>query len=90
MLRRIIRPSAALVEFLLMLHLQLSRPQQRHVLRPVEAVIVGEGRKTLAELYRLWVDASDVRAASDFLRVSPWEEVPAQQQIQAFIIDNLL
>jgi hypothetical protein len=90
MLKRIIHPSQALVEFLLMLQLQLSQPQQRHVLRLVEAVIVGEGRKTLAELYRLWVDAPDVSAASDFLRVSPWEEGAAQQQLQAFIIDDLL
>ncbi len=90
MLKRIIHPSAALVEFMLMLHLQLSQPQQRHILRLVEAVIVGEGRKTLAELYRLWVDAPDVSAASDFLRVSPWEEGPAQQQLQAFIIGDML
>ena len=90
MLKRIVRPSQTLVEFLLILHLQLSQPQQRHLLRLVEAVIVGEGRKTLAELYRLWVDAPDVSAASDFLRVSPWEEGPAQQQLQAFTIEDLL
>src|SRR5258708_1240300 len=86
MLKRIIYPSNALVEFVLMLRLQLSQPQQRHVLRLVEAVIVGEGRKTLAELYRLWVDAPDVSAASDFLRVSPWDEQHSEQQVQAFII----
>ncbi len=73
-----------------MLQLQLSQPQQRHVLRLVEAVIVGEGRKTLAELYRLWVDAPDVSAAADFLRVSPWDEQRSEQQVQAFIITDLL
>ena len=90
MLKRIIHPSAALVEFMLMLQLHLSQPQQRHVLRLVEAVIVGEGRKTLAELYRLWVDAPDVSAASDFLRVSPWDEQQGEQQVQVFIIEDLL
>jgi len=90
MLKRIIHPSSALVEFLLMLQLQLSAPQQRHMLRLVEAVIVGEGRKTLAELYRLWVDAPDVSAASDFLRVSPWDEQQGEQQVQVFIIEDLL
>jgi hypothetical protein len=90
MLKRIIHPSAALVEFMLILQLRLSQPQERHVLRLVEAVIVGEGRKTLAELYRLWVDAPDVSAASDFLRVSPWHEQRNEQQLQAFIIDDLL
>jgi len=89
MLKRIIHPSQALVEFLLMLQLQLSQPQQRHVLRLVEAVIVGEGRKTLAELYRLWVDAPDVSAASDFLRASPWDDQYNEQQLQVFIIDDL-
>src|SRR5579859_4689468 len=90
MLKRIIHPSSALVEFLLMLQLQLSAPQQRHMLRLVEAVIVGEGRKTLAELYLLWVDAPDVSAASDFLRVSPWDEQQGEQQVQVFIIEDLL
>src|SRR5258708_39051765 len=90
MLKRISYPSNALVEFVLMLRLQLSQAQQRHVLRLVEAVIVGEGLKTLAELYRLWVDAPDVSAASDFLRSSPWEEGTAQQQLQVFSINDLL
>lgn len=90
MLKRIIHPSAALVEFMLILQLRLSQPQQRHVLRLVEAVIVGEGRKTLAELYWLWVDAPDASAAADFLRSSPWHEQRNEQQLQAFIIDDLL
>jgi hypothetical protein len=75
---------------MLMLQLQLSQPQQRHVERLVEAVIVGEGRKTLADLYRLWVDAPDVSAVADFLRVSPWDEQANEQQLQAFIIKDLL
>jgi hypothetical protein len=75
---------------MLILQLQLSQPQQRHVLRLVEAVIVGEGRKTLAELYRLWVDATDVSAASDFLRVSPWNDQRNDQKLQAFILGDLL
>lgn len=79
MLKRIIQPSSALVEFMLILQLKLSQPQQRHVLRLVEAVIVGEGRKMLAELYRLWVDAPDVSAASDFQR--------SERQLQVFIIN---
>src|SRR5258708_32750573 len=90
MLKRIIHPSSALVEFVPMLQLQLSQPQQRHVLRLVEAVIVGEGRKTLAELYRLWVDAPDVSAASDFLRSSPWDEQQGEYQVQVFIINDLI
>jgi hypothetical protein len=90
MLKRIVQPSKALVEFLFILHLQLSHPQERHLLRLTEAVIVGEGRKTLAELYRLWVDAPDVSAAADFLRVSPWEEKQVAQCLQGFVIDDLV
>src|SRR5258707_1348956 len=47
-------------------------------------------RKTLAELYRLWVHAPDVSAASDFLRSSPWDEQHNEQQMQAFTINDLL
>ncbi len=90
MLKRIIHPSHSLITFLLMLQLQLSRPQRRHLERLVEAVIVGEGRKTLADLNRLWVDAPDESAAADFLRQSPWDEQEAQAKLQEFVIEDLL
>jgi hypothetical protein len=90
MLKRIIQPSKALIEFVLALHLQLSQPQERHLMRLIEAVIVGEGRKTVAELYRLWVDSPDESAASDFLRSSPWDEQQVAYQMRLFIINDLL
>jgi Transposase DDE domain len=90
MLKRIVQPSTALVEFMLVLQLQLSQPQERHMMRLIEAVIVGEGRKTLAELYRLWVDSPDVSAASDFLRSSPWNEQNVGRRVQGFIMDDLI
>ncbi|KAI9129716.1 hypothetical protein ON05_034205 (plasmid) [Acaryochloris sp. CCMEE 5410] len=52
----------------------LSKPQQQHVLRIVEGLIVGNGRKTLSHLYAQWVDAPDASAVADFLRVSTWSE----------------
>ena len=73
-----------------MLQLRLSKPQARHVERIVEAVIVCEGRKTLAELYRIWVDAPDESAVADFLRQSPWDEEELQARLQEFVIQELL
>jgi hypothetical protein len=90
MLKRIIHPSKSLVTFLLILQLRLSRPQKQHLERIVEAVIVSEGRKTLAELYRLWVDAPDESAVADFLRQSPWDEEEMQARLQEFVVQELL
>lgn len=90
MLKRIIRPSQTLINFLLLLHLQLSKPQTRHLTRLVEGVIVGEGRKTLADVYRLWVDAPDESSVADFLRESPWDEQALQASLQAFVIQQIL
>ena len=73
MLKRIIHPSAFLVTFITLLQLNFSKPQRKHLLRTAEAVVVCEGRKTLANLYRQWVEAPDVSAVADFFRVSPWE-----------------
>lgn len=62
MLKLIIQLSALLLNFLLSLCLSLSKPQQMHVLRTVEALIVTDGRKILANLYRQWVAAPDEKA----------------------------
>jgi len=90
MLKRIIHPSKALVTFLLTLQLRLSKPQESHLVRLVEAMIVGEGRKTLAGLYRIWVDAPDDSAVADFLRQSPWDDVAVERRLQEFVIADLL
>lgn len=75
-LKTIIHPSEALEQYLAQLGLPLSKPQWQHVLRIVEGVIVGTGRKTLSQLYAQWVDAPDSSAVADFLRVSAWSERP--------------
>ncbi|HHS98463.1 MAG TPA: transposase, partial [Chloroflexi bacterium] len=71
MLKHIVHPSSVLVTFILMLRLALSKPQRKHLFRTVDAIIVCEGRKTLANLYRQWVEAPDVSAVADFFRLSP-------------------
>lgn len=75
---------------MLSLQLSLSQPQQRHVERLVEALIVGHGRKTLAQLYRHWVDAPDESAVSDFLRVSPWPANEMNISVSTFGLKDLL
>ncbi len=90
MLKRIIHPSKTLVTFLLILQLRLSKPQENHMVRLVEAMIVGEGRKTLAGLYRIWVDAPDDSTVADFLRQSPWNDAAVERQLEEFEVADLL
>ena len=90
MLKRIVHPSAFLVTFVTLLHLNLSKPQRRHLLRTADAIIVCEGRKTLANLYRQWVEAPDASAVADFFRVSPWEAEDIYQALGPFAIADML
>jgi hypothetical protein len=90
MLKRIVHPSALLVTFVLFLGLNLSKPQRKHVLRTADAIIVCEGRKTLANLYRQWVEAPDASAVADFFRVSPWSEEEMTQPLAAFAVVDML
>lgn len=90
MLKRIVHPSSFLVTFVTLLHLNFSKPQRKHLLRTADAVIVCEGRKTLANLYRQLVDAPDVSAVADFFRVSPWEAEEICQALKSFTIADML
>jgi hypothetical protein len=90
MLKRIVHQSAFLVTFVTLLHLNLSKPQRKHLLRTVDAIVVCEGRKTLANLYRQWVDAPDASAVADFFRVSPWEAEEICQALGPFAIADML
>lgn len=90
MLKRIVRPSAFLVTFITLLHLHFSKPQRQHLLRTADAIIVCEERKTLANLYRQWVEAPDASAVADFFRVSPWEAEEMNRALQTFVITDML
>jgi len=90
MLKRIVHPSAFLVTFVTLLHLNLSKPQRKHLLRTADAIVVCEGRKTLANLYRQWVEAPDVSAVADFFRVSPWEAEEIYQALGSFSTADML
>ena len=60
------------------------------MLRTVEALIVSDERKTLAGLYRQWVDTPDVSAVSNFFRASPWSREEMQQGLSKFAIRDLI
>ena len=90
MLKLIVHPSALLVTFITLLHLNLSKPQRKHLLRTAEAIVVCEGPKTLTNLYRQWVEAPDASAVADFFRVSPWEAGEIYQALESFVIADML
>jgi hypothetical protein len=90
MLKRIVHPSAILVTFITLLRLNFSKPQYKHLQRTADAIIVCEGPKTLANLYRQWVESPDVSAVADFFRVSPWEAEEIRSALQPFVIADML
>ena len=90
MLKRIFSPSQVFRNFIVGLHLSLSRPQTGHILRVGEAIIVTEGRKTLSGMYRECVDAPDESAVADFFRQSPWSAEEIQRPMMEFAIAYLL
>src|SRR5512136_1173570 len=72
MLKTIVQQSQSLVAFISGLKLALYQPQKRHLVQLLEALLVCSGRKTLSDLYRLWVGDLDPKTAADFFRESPW------------------
>ena len=76
MIKQIVQHSAQLVEFIVLLQLNLAKPQYRHVLNIADTVIVCEApHKTLTTLYDLLVDAPDASNAADCLRISPINDI---------------
>jgi len=89
-LKAILHHSPILVKFLCTLHLALSQPQLRHITRVSDALIVAEDRKTLAALYRLFVEATDPSAVAHCFRESAWTAEDLRQPLQDFVLQDLL
>ena len=91
MIKQIVQHSAQLVEFIVLLQLNLAKPQYRHVLNIADTVIVCEApHKTLTTLYDLLVDAPDASNAADCLRISPWKAVDLREPLRDFTIGDLM
>src|SRR5215210_2918544 len=86
MLTHIVHPSPRLCAFLDQLNLPLSQPQQRHLCNLADALLVCEGRKTLAALRREFVAAPDVSNIADCLRISPWTADAVRQRLGTFLV----
>jgi hypothetical protein len=69
----IVTPTQAVVKFLRLLKLNLSKPQLQHLQNFIEALLACEGRKTIAKLNRLILDTTDQSAFTDFFTYSPWD-----------------
>jgi hypothetical protein len=86
MLTHIVHNSDRLCTFLDHLNLSLSQPQRRYLLNIVNAVLVCETRKTLADLRRQFVEAPDVSNMADCLRISPWTAQDVRQPLGRFLL----
>jgi len=73
MLALIVQHSANLVAFIDALQLELYKPQMRHLLRIVDALLVSNQSKTISALYRLFQEKTDPKNGADFFRESPWK-----------------
>jgi len=91
LIKQIVQHSAKLIEFIVLLQLNLSKPQYRHVLNIADTVIVCEApHKTLTTLYDLLVDGPDASNAADCLRISPWKAVDLREPLRAFTVGDLM
>ncbi len=91
MLKTIIQPSLWMVNFLLLLHHRLSKPQRAHLVRLSEALVVcQESHKTLAALNRQWVEVPDVSTDAHFLRQSPWSQHEMRAAVADFMLRDLI
>ena len=86
MLTHILHNSERLCAFIDHLELDLSQPQRRHLLNMVDALLVCESRKTLANLRRQLVDGPDGSNMADCLRISPWTAGQVRQPLGAFMV----
>lgn len=91
MIKQIVHHSAKLIEFFVLLQLNLSKPQYRHVLNIADAAIVCEApHKTLTALYEIIVDAPHPANAADCLRISPWSAAELREPLRDFTIGDLM
>ncbi len=90
MLTRMLHNFPQLCAFLDQLHLDLYRPQRRHMLNMADALLVCENKKTIAALQRQFVEAPDASNMADFLRISPWKASEVRVALRAHQVTWLI
>jgi hypothetical protein len=86
MLTRILHNNWKLCTFIRLLGLNLSRPQWQHLLNLADAVLVTDGRKTLAALRRQcveWVDPSNI---ADALHRATWSAPGLRRMVGTLLL----
>ena len=78
--------SKVLSEFILALHLSLSKSQMWHAVNVIDSLIVCESPKTLSALNRQLLEPKDVYALADFFTYSPWDPERVRLQIGYYLI----
>lgn len=78
--------SPALVNFIEVLKLPLSAPQQRHVTQIADGLITTQGSKTLSALYRHIVGDPCPKSAADTFREAPWQAEDVRTALRTFLV----
>ena len=68
--------SSILVNYLMALGLELSKPQSKHSVNLVDALILLKGRQTVCRLARKLLKGRTIFFAWDFFTYSPWLPIP--------------
>ena len=90
MLTRIVHQSPDLVTFFENLELPLTEPQKQHLINLADGILVTEGKRTLANIQRQFVEAPDPSNMADFLRISPWSMPMTRRQVQRFMVQRAI
>jgi hypothetical protein len=64
--------------------------KKRHLINLADGILVTEGKKTLANIQRQFVEAPDPSNMADFLRISPWPTEEVRRRLQRFMVKRAL
>jgi hypothetical protein len=86
----IVQRSAAVVSFIGLLALPLTVPQQRHVERLADVLVMAPRKKPLAQLAAVELDGVDASNLADFFRISPWDADDVRLPLVEFLLRDLI
>jgi len=90
MLTRILHNNPALCTFVDQLGLDLSVPQLRHVTNIADGLLVTDAPKTLAEIWRQFVDYVDPSNIADTFRIAPWTADEIREAVAELMMQTAL
>jgi len=80
---------SAIVKFVLALQLQLSRPQQNHLISIIHGIILCEGRKNMSQIRKATDQYRDLSCITRFLKESPWCVNRIQRRRIQFLMEKI-